>query len=234
MKDSNRSINSTEMKKMTLSILVLVLLCAILLNYFMLVEGFFSSSSTTQFSDKVQALLTQNVNGGSMSSSGTASTNTSTGSTIGSTTGSASGSASNPNNPKEVSQCSVMSQYQQLRNLLKADIQDAVKNEVLNQRALIPPIKCRTSETTLENSNKSSESSGSSSSSSSSGASASTPSLWQGSWFRGGSKDPSKPAGANCPYAQGQQSNQPEPVPGIDMSQYIRKDSIPCYGCKLP
>jgi hypothetical protein len=47
--------------------------------------------------------------------------------------------------------------------------------------------------------------------------------LQQGSWFRN--------AKTTCPYAQGQVQNQ-EPKP-IDMSEYIRKDSIPCYGCTL-
>ena len=50
--------------------------------------------------------------------------------------------------------------------------------------------------------------------------------LQQGSWFRG------TDASAACPYAAGQQPQTPEPYP-IDMNDYIRKDSIPCYGCTL-
>lgn len=53
-------------------------------------------------------------------------------------------------------------------------------------------------------------------------------SLSQGSWFR-------KAANEGCPYAQGQISSAnvtPQPFP-IDMNDYIRKDSIPCWGCTL-
>ena len=53
-------------------------------------------------------------------------------------------------------------------------------------------------------------------------------SLAQGSWFRNASEE-------GCPYAMGQQvdSNaQPVPFP-IDMNDYIRKDSIPCWACNL-
>ncbi len=43
-----------------------------------------------------------------------------------------------------------------------------------------------------------------------------------------------------CPYAaytstsQGQEYMQARPNPGPDMSEYIRKDSIPCWNCSLP
>lgn len=48
--------------------------------------------------------------------------------------------------------------------------------------------------------------------------------LYQGSWFRTAAEE-------GCPYAQGQV---PSPLPyPIDMNDYIRKDSIPCWGCKL-
>jgi hypothetical protein len=50
--------------------------------------------------------------------------------------------------------------------------------------------------------------------------------LAQGQWFRGAGTS------AGCPYAMGQQGQAPEPYP-IDMNDYIRKDSIPCYGCNL-
>lgn len=56
----------------------------------------------------------------------------------------------------------------------------------------------------------------------------STNSLEQGSWFRNASQE-------GCPYAMGQQVDanaQPVPFP-IDMNDYIRKDSIPCWGCSL-
>lgn len=46
-------------------------------------------------------------------------------------------------------------------------------------------------------------------------------SLAQGMWFRTASEE--------CPYAY---SQDPVPFP-IDMSEYIRKDSIPCWGCTL-
>ena len=49
--------------------------------------------------------------------------------------------------------------------------------------------------------------------------------LQQGSWFRSA-------AAEGCPYAQGQASTE-DPVPPFDMSQYIRKDKIPCWGCTL-
>ena len=52
--------------------------------------------------------------------------------------------------------------------------------------------------------------------------------LEQGSWFRNASQE-------GCPYAMGQQVDanaQPVPFP-IDMNDYIRKDSIPCWGCSL-
>ena len=50
--------------------------------------------------------------------------------------------------------------------------------------------------------------------------------LAQGQWFRGAEQ------AAGCPYATGQQGQAPEPYP-IDMNDYVRKDSIPCYGCNL-
>jgi hypothetical protein len=48
--------------------------------------------------------------------------------------------------------------------------------------------------------------------------------------------------GGGCPYApytsdataQGTEYIQARPNPGPDMSQYIRKDSIPCWNCSLP
>jgi serine/threonine protein kinase len=49
--------------------------------------------------------------------------------------------------------------------------------------------------------------------------------LEQGSWFRTAAEE-------GCPYAQGQQPTT-KPVIPIDMNDYIRKDSIPCWGCKL-
>lgn len=52
--------------------------------------------------------------------------------------------------------------------------------------------------------------------------------LAQGQWFRGAATESS----AGCPYAMGQQGQGAEPYP-IDMNDYIRKDSIPCYGCNL-
>lgn len=53
-------------------------------------------------------------------------------------------------------------------------------------------------------------------------------SLAQGSWFRNASDE-------GCPYAMGQQVDpnaQPVPFP-VDMNDYIRKDSIPCWACNL-
>lgn len=47
--------------------------------------------------------------------------------------------------------------------------------------------------------------------------------LQQGSWFR---------QDQGCPYAASQAAGNPVPYP-IDMNDYIRKDSIPCYGCTL-
>lgn len=47
--------------------------------------------------------------------------------------------------------------------------------------------------------------------------------LQQGSWFR---------QDQGCPYAASQASLAPIANP-IDMNDYIRKDSIPCYGCTL-
>jgi hypothetical protein len=57
---------------------------------------------------------------------------------------------------------------------------------------------------------------------------AASDSLEQGSWFRNAASE-------GCPYAMGQQVDanaQPVPFP-IDMNDYIRKDSIPCWGCTL-
>jgi len=60
-------------------------------------------------------------------------------------------------------------------------------------------------------------------------------SLQQGSWFRG-AKDSSYAQGQQGPGSQpsswfgGASCSQEKPV---DMSEYIRKDSIPCYGCTL-
>jgi hypothetical protein len=36
----------------------------------------------------------------------------------------------------------------------------------------------------------------------------------------------------SCPYANGQKQPKAEPYP-IDMNDYVRKDSIPCWGCTL-
>lgn len=47
--------------------------------------------------------------------------------------------------------------------------------------------------------------------------------LQQGSWFR---------QDQGCPYATSQAPGNPIAYP-IDMNDYIRKDSIPCYGCTL-
>ena len=47
--------------------------------------------------------------------------------------------------------------------------------------------------------------------------------LQQGQWFR---------QDQGCPYAASQAGGNPMPYP-IDMNDYIRKDSIPCYGCTL-
>jgi hypothetical protein len=47
--------------------------------------------------------------------------------------------------------------------------------------------------------------------------------LQQGSWFR---------QDQGCPYAASQAGGNPMPYP-VDMNDYIRKDSIPCYGCTL-
>jgi hypothetical protein len=55
---------------------------------------------------------------------------------------------------------------------------------------------------------------------------ASSDALEQGKWFR-------NEASPNCPYATGQQATGfPQPNP-IDMNEYVRKDSIPCWGCNL-
>jgi len=55
---------------------------------------------------------------------------------------------------------------------------------------------------------------------------ASSDALEQGKWFRN-ENSPS------CPYATGQQATGfPQPNP-IDMNDYVRKDSIPCWGCNL-
>lgn len=55
---------------------------------------------------------------------------------------------------------------------------------------------------------------------------ASSDALEQGKWFRNENS-------AACPYATGQQATgSPQPYP-IDMNDYVRKDSIPCWGCNL-
>ena len=55
---------------------------------------------------------------------------------------------------------------------------------------------------------------------------ASSNALEQGKWFRNENT-------TACPYASGQQATgDPQPYP-IDMNDYIRKDSIPCWGCNL-
>jgi len=70
--------------------------------------------------------------------------------------------------------------------------------------------------------------------------------LQQGSWFRG-AKDSSSyaqgqqgdsynsphPSRTSCGSAQAQAINYSYPPQNVDMSEYIRKDSIPCYGCTL-
>ena len=124
----------------------------------------------------------------------------------------------------------MLAQYAQLRNTLKADIQEAVKNELLNERALTPVITTTPVST--------------------------SPSINQGSWWKGlgntqGSNCPTKkpepPKGCKKPLppkpepvqpVQPPQQCQPPlscppPPPPFDMSEYIRKDSIPCYGCSL-
>ncbi len=55
---------------------------------------------------------------------------------------------------------------------------------------------------------------------------ASSNALEQGKWFRNENSEA-------CPYATGQQATGfPQPNP-IDMNDYVRKDSIPCWGCSL-
>jgi len=55
-----------------------------------------------------------------------------------------------------------------------------------------------------------------------------SPCLEQGKHYTGSTNQP--PA---CPYAQAQQmAKTAKPYP-IDMNDYIRKDSIPCYGCNI-
>lgn len=55
---------------------------------------------------------------------------------------------------------------------------------------------------------------------------ASSDALEQGKWFRNENS-------TACPYATGQQATGfPQPYP-IDMNDYVRKDSIPCWGCSL-
>ena len=55
-----------------------------------------------------------------------------------------------------------------------------------------------------------------------------SPCLEQGQYYTGTcNQEP------ECPYAQAQQmAKQAQPNP-IDMNDYIRKDSIPCYGCNI-
>ena len=102
------------------------------------------------------------------------------------------------------------SNFNKIRSILRSDIQKAVKDELLASRATNPV------------------------DTSSSGTSSS--SLQQGSCFRGDSTD-SSACNTTNPYAIGQQGcniDSVKPTPSVDMSQYIRKDSIPCYGCTLP
>jgi hypothetical protein len=56
--------------------------------------------------------------------------------------------------------------------------------------------------------------------------------LFQGAWFRGAVQDPSAQQGASCPYAKGQTPPRAEPNP-FNPNDYIRKDSIPCWACKV-
>jgi hypothetical protein len=51
-----------------------------------------------------------------------------------------------------------------------------------------------------------------------------TNALEQGQWFRSSTD-------GSCPYAQGQTKS--DSVMPFDMNDYIRKDSIPCWGCTL-
>jgi hypothetical protein len=81
----------------------------------------------------------------------------------------------------------------------------------------------------------------------------SSDSLQQGSWFRG-AKDSSyaqgqqptapvpslascgsspQPTTSSCFSTASNSCSQEQPQPSVDMSDYIRKDSIPCYGCTL-
>ncbi len=53
---------------------------------------------------------------------------------------------------------------------------------------------------------------------------ATSPGLQQGLWFGGG-------GGGNCPYAQAQKMASGSNPSAFDMSAFIRKDSIPCWGC---
>jgi len=103
------------------------------------------------------------------------------------------------------------SSMNKVRSILKSDVQKAVKDELLASRATNPvPPAC---------------------------PDANSPALQQGSCFRGASTDPSVPSSSSLPYGTGQQScdsDSVKPLDPIDMSQYIRKDSIPCYGCTLP
>lgn len=211
------------MKAMTFAALCLVLIAALFINYLLTVEGFFDAGSSGQqrFSDTIQSILTPNPAGVSASRASSSTPVTIPNPNAPKPTP----SPINPSNPtSQASDSATLAQYEQLQKLLKADIQNAVRAEILNQRALIPPIKCKD-----PNDDKKCEDSKESS-----------PSLIQGSWFRGWGKDSSN-SGPNTPYAQGQQQCQGQqcddtPIPPanpIDMSQYIRKDSIPCYACKL-
>jgi hypothetical protein len=221
---------------MKLGIVILLFLVTLLINYLMIVEGFFDKKeSSTQFSDTIQSILTHNPNKHPHKHPHK-------------------DHHKHPHIKKEqcdeskMSHAAVIAKYETLRNLLKADVKDAVKNEVLAQRALINPTTCAAT------SNKSSSS------------------LQQGSWFRGG-KDSTSPYGKGQRDSDNVSQNigdisdiqdkkygrkhvKPDDLYSFnkdvddndydsiypfkrcekqpDMSKYIRKDSIPCYGCTLP
>jgi len=131
-------------------------------------------------------------------------------------------------NDNSVSSSGMLAQYAQLRNTLKADMQEAVKNELLNERAL-KPVTTTT-------------------------PSCPSPSINQGSSWRGlgntqgsncSTKKPEPPQPPQVckplpskPQPEPSQQCQPPqkcppPPPPFDMSDYVKKDSIPCYGCSL-
>ena len=223
---------------MKVGIIILFFLTALLINYLMTVEGFFDKKeSSTQFSDTIQSILTHNPNSHHNKHPHS---------------NPHSNSDKHPHTKKEqcdeskMSHTAVIAKYETLRNLLKADVKDAVKNEILAQRALINPSTCAAT------SNKSSSS------------------LQQGSWFRG--KDSTSPYGKGqrdpdnvsqnigdvtdiqdknngykhvkpddlYPFDKDVDDDDDSIYPfkkcekQPDMSKYIRKDSIPCYGCTLP